>query len=86
MSTEIDFNEDDFNESHDFIKTHFKDVNSKITTEDFDNASTFESIGTDSLAMMELIMEVEEQFDVEISDDIVERLKTPNDLINFLKE
>jgi|TARA_X000001036_G_scaffold177580_1_gene168120 acyl carrier protein len=55
-------------------------------SEDFDNASTFESIGTDSLAMMELIMEVEEQFDVEISDDIVERLKTPNDLINFLKE
>ena len=52
-------------------------------SEDFDNASTFESIGTDSLAMMELIMEVEEQFDVEISDDIVERLKTPNDLINF---
>jgi acyl carrier protein len=53
--------------------------------EDFDNNSTFESIGTDSLAMMELIMEVEDNFGMEITDDEVQELKTPNDLINFLK-
>ena len=52
---------------------------------DFDNSSTFESLGTDSLAMMELIMEVEDNFGMEITDDEVQELKTPNDLINFLK-
>jgi acyl carrier protein len=52
---------------------------------DFSTSSTFETLGSDSLAMMEVIMEVEEQFDIEISDDIVEGLNTPNDLINFLK-
>uniref|UniRef100_A0AB39JFD6 Uncharacterized protein n=1 Tax=Florenciella sp. virus SA2 TaxID=3240092 RepID=A0AB39JFD6_9VIRU len=45
MSTEIDFDENDFNESYDFIKNYFKDVNVKITTEDFDNA--LESISDD---------------------------------------
>ena len=52
---------------------------------DFDNNSTFESIGTDSLAMMELIMDIEDNFGMEITDDEVQKLKTPNDLINFLK-
>ena len=46
--------------------------------------SSFADLGSDSLAMMELIMEVEEQFDVEISDADVEALQTPKDLINFL--
>ena len=46
--------------------------------------SSFADLGSDSLAMMEVIMEVEDSFDVEISDEIVETLQTPKDLINFL--
>tara|TARA_E500000081_G_scaffold137693_1_gene152545 strand:+ start:443 stop:664 length:222 start_codon:yes stop_codon:yes gene_type:complete len=46
--------------------------------------SSFTDLGSDSLAMMEVIMEVEDSFDVEISDEIVETLQTPKDLINFL--
>jgi acyl carrier protein len=34
--------------------------------------------------MMELIMEVEDSFGIEVSDEIVETLQTPKDLINFL--
>jgi len=54
-------------------------------SKDFDNSSTFESLGTDSLAMMELVMEVEDNFGMEITDDEVQELKRPIDLINFLK-
>ena len=46
--------------------------------------TSFVDLGSDSLAMMELIMEVEESFGIEVSDDVVEALKTPKDLINFL--
>ena len=46
--------------------------------------SSFADLGSDSLAMMEVIMEVEESFGIEISDEIVETLQTPKDLINFL--
>ena len=46
----------------------------------------FADLGSDSLAMMELVMEVEEEFNVEISDAVVEALNTPKDLINFLED
>lgn len=48
--------------------------------------STFADLGSDSLAMMELIMEVEDSFGIEVSDEIVETLQTPKDLINFLNK
>ncbi len=46
--------------------------------------SSFADLGSDSLAMMEVIMEVEDSFGIEVSDEIVETLQTPKDLINFL--
>ena len=46
--------------------------------------SSFADLGSDSLAMMELIMEVEDSFGIEVSDEIFETLQTPKDLINFL--
>ena len=48
--------------------------------------SSFADLGSDSLAMMEVIMEIEDSFDIEISDEIVETLQTPKDLINFLNK
>ena len=48
--------------------------------------STFADLGSDSLAMMQLIMEVEDSFGIEVSDEIVETLQTPKDLINFLNK
>ena len=45
---------------------------------------SFADLGSDSLAMMEVIMEVEESFGIEILDADVETFETPNDLINFL--
>ena len=47
--------------------------------------SSFADLGSDSLAMMELIMEVEHNFGTVITDDEVQELQTPNHLINFLK-
>ena len=48
--------------------------------------TSFADLGSDSLAMMELIMEVEDSFEIEVSDEIVETLQTPKDLINFLNK
>lgn len=48
--------------------------------------TSFADLGSDSLAMMEVIMEVEDSFNIEISDEIVETLQTPKDLINFLNK
>ena len=52
--------------------------------QDWSLTTSFADLGSDSLAMMEVIMEVEDSFDIEVSDEIVETLQTPKDLINFL--
>lgn len=41
-----------------------------------------EDLGADSLDAVEVVMEIEEKFKIEISDSQAESIKTVNDLIN----
>ena len=49
-------------------------------------ASFIDDLGADSLDIVELVMAMEEVFDVEIPDEDAEKLKTVNDVISYLKE
>ncbi|MEE3332440.1 MAG: acyl carrier protein [Myxococcota bacterium] len=49
-------------------------------------ASFIDDLGADSLDIVELVMSMEEEFDVEIPDDDVEKMKTIGDAISYLKE
>ena len=46
--------------------------------------SFIEDLNADSLDLTELIMTLEEKFDVEISEDKAEKLKTVRDVIEFI--
>lgn len=54
--------------------------NEKIT----ENSSFTEDLGADSLDVVELVMALEEEFDIEISDNDSEKLNTFGDVIKFL--
>ncbi|MBU0986779.1 MAG: acyl carrier protein [Proteobacteria bacterium] len=47
-------------------------------------ASFIDDLGADSLDLVELIMSMEEEFDMEISDEEAEKLVTVQDVINFI--
>ena len=50
-------------------------------------ASNFkDDLGADSLDLYELIMALEEEYDVEIPTDDLENIATVGDVINFLKD
>jgi len=49
-------------------------------------ASFVDDLGADSLDLVELIMAMEESFDIEISDDAAEKLQTVQDAISYIKE
>lgn len=49
-------------------------------------ASFVDDLGADSLDLVELIMAMEETFDVEISDDQAEKLQTVQDAINYIRK
>jgi acyl carrier protein len=48
-------------------------------------ASLIEDLGADSLTIVELVMSMEEVFDIEIDDDAAEGLLSVQDVIDFIK-
>ncbi|MBP3400680.1 MAG: acyl carrier protein [Selenomonadales bacterium] len=49
--------------------------------------STFiDDLGADSLDIVELIMAFEEEFDVEIPDDVAEKIKTVSDTVTYIDQ
>ena len=55
---------------------------SSITTE----ASFIDDLGADSLDIVELIMALEEEFDLEIPDSDAEKVVTVGDVVEYIKE
>lgn len=47
-------------------------------------ASFVEDLGADSLAMVELTMAFEEEFDIEIPDDEADKITTVQDAVDYL--
>ena len=56
--------------------------NLDIAPENVDEGSTFESLGVDSLDMVELICELEERLDVDFGEP--EGLETMSDLVEYV--
>ncbi len=48
-------------------------------------ASFVDDLGADSLDLVELVMTMEEEFDVDISDEDAEQLVTVQDAIDYVK-
>ncbi len=48
-------------------------------------ASLIEDLGADSLTIVELVMSMEEIFEIEIDDEDAEKLITVQDAIDFIK-
>ncbi|MDO5689725.1 MAG: acyl carrier protein [Tissierellia bacterium] len=44
-----------------------------------------EDLGADSIALLEIVMDVEEEFDVEIDDETLSNIKTIGDVVNYFK-
>ncbi|WP_409275634.1 acyl carrier protein [Neobacillus sp. SCS-31] len=53
---------------------------SQVTLE----ASFKDDLGADSLDVVELVMELEDEFDMEISDDDAEKISTVGDAVNYI--
>lgn len=50
------------------------------------SASITEDLGADSLDMVDLVMSLEEEFDMEISDEAVENIKTIGDIVKYIED
>ncbi len=58
-----------------------------VPEEEILNESSFvEELGADSLDIVELIMAMEEEFEVEITDEDAEKLLTVQDTLDYIKK
>ncbi len=51
-----------------------------------EKASFIDDLGADSLDLVELVMAFEEEFGIEIPDDVLEQIGTVGDAVRFIKE
>ena len=51
-----------------------------------EKASFIDDLGADSLDLVELVMAFEEEFGIEIPDDVQEQIGTVGDAVRFIKE
>ncbi|MBP7844653.1 MAG: acyl carrier protein [Proteobacteria bacterium] len=49
------------------------------------DASFIEDLGADSLDIVELVMTMEEEFDLEIPDEDAEKIKSVGDVVNYVQ-
>lgn len=59
------------------------DVNEEDVTME---SSIAEDLGADSLDVVDLIMSLEDEFDLEVPDEQVENVKTVGDLVRFIEQ
>lgn len=55
-----------------------------IEEEEITAESTFEDLGADSLDIVELVMAIEQEWDMEIPDEAAEDIKTVGDAVNYI--
>ena len=56
-----------------------------VEEKDVNLETTFEDLDADSLDIVELIMALEEEFELEISDEEVEKIKTVGDVVAYIE-
>lgn len=58
-----------------------------VSEDDVTSEATFlGDLGADSLDLVELIMALEEEFDIEIPDEDAEKLQTVGDAVDYIRE
>ncbi|MBQ2295570.1 MAG: acyl carrier protein [Clostridia bacterium] len=45
-----------------------------------------ENLGADSLDMVDLVMSIEDEFELEVADEDVEGIKTVGDIVRYIEE
>ena len=58
-----------------------------VKADDITEASNIQDdLGADSLDLVDLVMALEDEFDVEIPEDQVENIKTVGDIVKFIED
>lgn len=66
------------------ITDHFAQTGHRPQPGEITDATTFADLGADSLDHIEIVVALEDAFDVECPDEVADELKTVGQLVDFL--
>ena len=66
---------------HEMLSEHLN-----VEAADLTETTSFDDLNADSLDVVEMIMALEEEFNIEIPDDDAEKIRTVGDVIDYVKE
>lgn len=70
-----------FDEIKEILADHFS-----INPEDIELTSDLtDDLGADSLDAIDIVMSIEDQYSIEVPDEVVENIKTVEDIVNFVE-
>ncbi len=58
-----------------------------VNVEDLEEDTNFvDDLNVDSIELLELVMAIEDEFDIELEDDVLENITTVGDVLDFIDE
>lgn len=51
-----------------------------------DNVDLVDELGLDSLDLVEITYQIEDEFDIRVDDEVIESLRTVNDIVEYINE
>ncbi|HBC32407.1 MAG TPA: acyl carrier protein [Clostridiales bacterium] len=58
-----------------------------VEPEDISMETSFtDDLEADSITLFELVMAIEDEFDIEVDDESIEKIKTVGDIVKYLEE
>lgn len=58
----------------------------EIEEDKIKDETTFDELGADSLDLIEVVTDIESEYEIEISDEIFAKIKTVGDIVKIIEE
>ena len=58
----------------------------EIEEDKIKDETTFDELGADSLDLVEVVTDIESEYEIEISDEIFAKIKTVGDIVKIIEE
>lgn len=67
------------------VKPHLEYQDDSVIDNMTGNTNLLDELGLDSVDLVEIIMDIEETFEISIADEEIQQVKTVNDLVALIK-
>lgn len=58
----------------------------EVSADDIELSSQLVDLGADSLDAIDIVMTIEDEYEIEVPDEVIENMKTVEDIVSFIEQ